>query len=165
MGFTPMEGVPMATRAGSVDPGALLYALRARGLDANELDRELNLASGLLGLGGSADLRELEPDGLAVAVFVHRVAAAVAGMTAALGGLDALVFTAGIGEGSALVRTRVCERLGFLGVELDPARNGAAEPDCEVAADGSRVRVHVLQAREEIVAARAARRLLGGWPS
>jgi acetate kinase len=165
MGFTPMEGVPMATRAGSVDPGALLYALRARGLDADELDRELNLASGLLGLGGSADLRELDPDGLAVAVFVHRVAAAVAGMTAALGGLDALVFTAGVGEGSALVRARVCERLGFLGVELDPARNGAAEPDCEVGVGGSRVRVHVLGAREEIVAARAARRLLGGWPS
>jgi acetate kinase len=162
MGFTPLDGVPMTTRSGSVDPGALLYALRVRGLGADELDRDLNLASGLLGLGGSADTRELDPDGLAVAVFVHRLVAAVAAMAASLGGLDALVFTAGIGEGSALVRARVCGRLGFLGVALDPARNEAAEPDCEVGADGSRVRVHVLRAREEIVAARAARRLLGG---
>jgi acetate kinase len=165
MGFTPLEGVPMATRSGSVDPGALLYALRERGLGVDELDRELNLASGLLGLGGSADTRELDPDGLALAVFVHRLAAAVAAMAAALGGLDALVFTAGIGEGSALVRARVCERLGFLGVELDAARNAAAAPDCEVGAPGSAVRVHVLRTREELVAARAARRVLAGWPS
>ena len=164
MGFTPLEGVPMATRSGSVDPGALLYALRERGLSVDELDRELNLASGLLGLGGSADMRELEAagGGLALDVFVHRLAAAVAAMAAALGGLDALVFTAGVGEGSALVRARACERLRFLGVELDPARNGAAEPDCEIGAAGAPVRVHVLRAREELVAARAARRLLAG---
>jgi acetate kinase len=165
MGFTPMEGVPMATRSGSVDPGALLYALRERGLSVDELDRELNLASGLLALGGSADMRELDPDGLAVAVFVHRLAAAVAAMAAALGGLDALVFTAGIGEGSALVRARTCGRLGFLGVELDPGANAVAEPDCEVGAPGSPVTVHVLRAREEVVAARAARRLLSSRPS
>ncbi len=164
MGFTPLEGVPMATRSGSVDPGALLFALRERGLTVDELDRELNLASGLLGLGGSADMRELEAagGGLALDVFVHRLAAAVAAMAAALGGLDALVFTAGVGEGSALVRARTSERLRFLGVELDPGRNGAADPDCEIGVANAPVRVLVLRAREELVAARAARRLLAG---
>jgi acetate kinase len=167
MGFSPLEGVPMATRSGSVDPGALLYVLRERGLGPAEVDHELNLESGLLGLGGSADMREIEAagGGLALEVFVHRLAAAVGAMAAALGGLDALVFTAGVGEGSALVRARACERLRFLGVELDPARNEDAEPDCEVGAPGSAVRVHVLRAREELVAARAARELLAHRPS
>jgi acetate kinase len=162
MGFSPLEGVPMATRSGSVDPGALVYALRAGGLSPDELDRELNAESGLLGLGGTADMRELEAagGGLALDVFVHRLAGAVAAMAAALDGLDALVFTAGIGEGSAAVRARTCARLGFLGVELDPAANDAAVPDCEVGLAGARAAVHVLRAREEIVAARAARELL-----
>jgi acetate kinase len=97
---------------------------------------------------------------LAFDVFVHRLAAAIAAMAAATGGLDALVFTAGIGEGSALVRARVCERLAFLGVELDAARNDACEPDCELATSRSAVRVHVIRAREELVAAREAERLL-----
>jgi acetate kinase len=162
MGFSPLEGVPMATRSGSVDPGALVFALRSHGLSADELDRALNLESGLLGLGGSADMRELEAagGGLALDVFVHRLAGAVAAMAAALGGLDALVFTAGIGEGSAAVRARTCARLGFLGVALDDGLNGAAEPDCEIGRSDAPVRVHVLRAREELVAARAARELL-----
>jgi acetate kinase len=150
----------MATRAGSVDPGALLYLLRSGRLGVEELEHALSFDSGLKALGGSGDVRELDPDGLALAVFTHRVAGAVAAMAAAAGGLDALVFTAGIGERSAPVRARICARLGFLGVELDPARNVAAEPDCDVAADGSRARVLVVRAREELVAARAARALL-----
>jgi acetate kinase len=169
MGFSPLEGVPMTTRAGSVDPGALVYALREHGLDADALDDELNLGSGLKALaGGSGEMLELEQAAgrgdeaarLALGVFVHRVAGAAAAMAAAAGGLDALVFTAGIGEGSALVRALVCERLRFLGVELDPARNDGAEPDCDVAADSSAVRALVIAAREELVAARAARALL-----
>jgi len=166
MGLTPLEGVPMATRAGSVDPGALLYLLRHK-LSPDELDRALEHESGLLGLSGSSgSVRELElaeDDGsrLALEVFSYRVAGAVAAATVALGGLDAVVFTAGIGENSALVRRMVCGRLGHLGLELDEAANSAAEPDTEIAGPGSAGRVVVLRAREDLVAARAACALLG----
>ncbi len=163
MGFSPLEGVPMTTRSGSVDAGAILYLMREHGLDAEALDHALNLESGLKALsGGSGDMRQIEAagGGLALDVYVHRLAEAVAGMAAAAGGIDALAFTAGIGEGSALVRGRACERLRFLGIELDRGRNGTAEPDSDVAADGSAVRVHVIRAREELIAARAARTLL-----
>jgi acetate kinase len=168
MGFTPLEGVPMSTRSGSVDPGAFLYLLREKPLDAAALDHSLNFDSGLVGLAGSGDMSELESrveEGdttaeLAVEVFAHRVAAAVAGMAVATGGLDALVFTAGIGERSALARARICERLEFLGVMLDADRNEGAEPDADVALMNSRVRIVVLEAREDLVAARAARTVL-----
>jgi acetate kinase len=156
MGFSPLEGVPMTTRSGSIDPGAVLYLLRERDLDADTLEHELNVDSGMKALaGGTGDMREVEAaGGLALDVFVYRVSAAVAAMASALGGLDALVFTAGIGENSALVRARVCDRLAFLGIEIDPAANERAEPDCTIS--GGRVPVHVIRAREELVAARAA---------
>lgn len=144
MGFTPLEGVPMTTRSGSVDPGALLYVLRERGLSADELERALNAESGLAALSGtSGDMRDVlaAGGGLAFDVYTYRVAAAVAAMAAALEGLDALVFTGGVGEHSGEVRTAVCERLGFLGV-------------------GASVPVHVVAAREELVIARETRRLL-----
>jgi acetate kinase len=159
MGFTPLEGVPMATRAGSVDPGALLHLLRTKAVSVDALDRALEHESGLVGLGGTDDPRELEGT-LALAVYTYRIAGAVAAMAVALGGLDALVFTAGVGEGSASVRAEVCARLGFLGVQLDAAANGRAEPDADVAAAASAVRVVVVHAREDAVAARAARELL-----
>jgi acetate kinase len=133
MGFTPLEGLPGATRSGSVDPGALLYLVR-RGLAVEELDQLLEHDSGLAALG-SLD----EP--LGFGVFTYRVAQAVGAMATALGGLDALVFTAGIGENRPDVRAAVAEHLGYLGV-------------------GTRVPVHVIPAREELVAARAARALL-----
>jgi acetate kinase len=157
MGFSPLEGVPMTTRSGSIDPGAVLYLLRERGLDPDALEHELNLESGMKALaGGTGDMRDVEAagGGLALDVFTYRVAAAVGAMTAALGGLDALAFTAGIGENSTLVRARVCKRLEFLGIELDPASNERAEPDCAISR--GRVAVHVIRAREELVAARAA---------
>ena len=158
MGFSPLEGVPMTTRSGSIDPGALLYLLRERGLDADTLERELNFESGMKALGGgSGDIREVGD--LALDVFAYRVATSVAAMAAALNGIDALAFTAGIGENSALVRAHVCERLAFLGVDLDEEANEAAEPDCTISC--GRVAVHVVRAREELVAARAARDLLG----
>jgi acetate kinase len=146
MGFTPLEGVPMGTRPGSVDPGALLYLLR-HGLTLDELDGLLEHESGLIGLAGTQRVDELERRGdeearLALEVFAYRVAGAIAAMTAALGGLDALVFTAGIGENSELVRKLVCDRLGGLG-DFD---------------------VLVLHSREDLVAARAARALLGLGP-
>jgi acetate kinase len=170
MGFSPLEGVPMATRSGSLDPGAMLHLLRTGRLDPDSLDRALNHESGLTGLAGTADVRELEARAgrgdeaasLALGVLSYRVAGAVAAMAVAARGLDALVFTAGIGEGSALVRELVCRRLAFLGVELDPSLNDAAEPDADVAPPGSRVRVAVIGAREDVVAARAARRVLSG---
>jgi acetate kinase len=165
MGFTPLEGVPMATRPGSVDPGALLHLLR-HGVELAELDDAIEHESGLLGLSGlSGSVEELERSSdpaaeLALRVFAYRVAGAVAAMAAALDGLDAVVFTAGIGEGSARVRADVCARLGFLGVELDARANAEAQPDADVAAAGSCVRVVVVHAREDTVAARAARTLL-----
>ena len=143
MGFTPLEGVPMATRSGSVDPGALLHLLR-QGISLDDLEQALEHESGLRGLGGTERVQELEQRDdeaarLALEIFAYRVAGAVAAMTVALGGLDALVFTAGIGENSELVRQLVCARLIGLG-EFD---------------------VHVLHAREDLIAARAARALLG----
>jgi acetate kinase len=167
MGFTPLEGVPMATRAGSVDPGALMYLLRNH-LTLDALDHALEHESGLAGLSGiSGDIRELERSQepaarLALQVFVYRVATAVGAMAVALGGLDALVFTAGIGENSASVRETVCGPLGFLGVELDRGANASACPDATISAPGGPVRVVVVAAREDIVAARAGRRLLAG---
>ena len=133
MGFTPLEGLPGATRSGSVDPGAVLYLLR-QGMSAEELDRMLEHESGLAALGGL-------DESLGFEVFGYRVAKAVGAMATALGGLDALVFTAGIGENRADVRAAVAERLRHLGV-------------------GSRVPIHVIRAREELVAARATRALL-----
>jgi acetate kinase len=165
MGFTPLEGVPMATRPGSVDPGGLLYLL-GHHLTLEELARMLEHESGLLGLSGlSGDVRELEGSDsesarLALAVYTYRIAVAVGAMATALGGLDALVFTAGVGEHSAHVRAEVCGRLGHLGVDLDPDANEAAQPDVTVSAPASTVQVVVLRAREDVVAARAARRLL-----
>jgi acetate kinase len=139
MGFSPLEGVPMATRSGSVDPGALLYLLRNRRLTADELENALEHESGLAGLtgGGSGDVREASE--LALAVFVHRIAGAVAAMAAALGGLDALAFTGGIGEHAGNVRNRIVERVRFLGD----------------------FKVEVVPAREELVIAQAVRGLLG----
>jgi acetate kinase len=139
MGFTPLEGVPMATRAGSVDPGALVYLLREQLVTLEELEQALEHESGLAGLSdrGDGDIREASP--LAVDVFVHRVAGAVAAMAAACGALDALVFTGGIGEHAAEVRERIVERVRFLGD----------------------FRVEVVQAREELVVAAAVREVLG----
>ena len=166
MGFSPLEGVPMATRSGSVDAAAVLHLLRQDRLTLEDLETSLERESGLLGLSGlSSRVEELERSddpaaALALAVFAYRVAGAIGAMAVALDGLDALVFTAGVGEGSARVREDVCARLGFLGVELDPARNRSAVPDAAIEASGS-VQVAVVGAREDVVAARAASDLLG----
>ena len=164
MGFSPLEGVPMATRSGSIDVEVVLHLLRTGKLDVEGIEQALESESGLLGLSGeSSRVDALErsgspSSGLALRVFTYRVAAAVGAMAAALGGLDGLVFTAGIGEGAAGVRRDVCARLGFLGVELDDAANETAAPDADVGT--GRVRVAVVHAREDVVAARAARGLL-----
>lgn len=167
MGFSPLSGVPMATRAGDIDAEIVLHLLRTKKLGVEEIESALERASGLLGLSGglSGRVDELERStdpaaAFALEVFAYRVAAAVAAMTAALGGLDAVVFTAGVGEHSPGVRRTVCDRLRFLGVELDETSNRTAGPDTDVGAAGSAVRVVVVHAREDVVAARAARALL-----
>jgi acetate kinase len=153
MGFSPLEGVPMAARSGSVDPGILLFLLREKFLTLEELDHALERESGLAALGG-LDSR------LGFGVYTHRIAATVAAMTSALGGLDGLVFTAGVGENVPAVRAEICRRLSFLGIELDVAANESAAPDVDIAAPASAVRVVVVAAREDIVVARAVRALL-----
>jgi acetate kinase len=166
MGFTPLEGVPMASRSGSIDPGAILHVLRL-GMTPDELDGLLEHEAGLLGLSEISDsVKELEriddeAARRALSVYTYRIACAVGAMAVALGGLDALVFTAGVGENSSGIRARICGLLGFLGVELDQAANETARPDAEIAAEGAPVRVVVLEAREDLIAAKATRALLG----
>ena len=174
MGFTPLEGLVMATRSGSVDPGAVLWVQRHAGLSSEEVERILEHESGVLGLSGlSADMRlvqqaasEGEPRAtMAIDVYVHRLCAGVAAMAASLGGLDGLVFTGGVGEGSAVIRARACERLGLLGVELDANRNeSAGSDDQDLTAAGRRVRVLLVQAREDLEIAREVRRVVGSTP-
>jgi acetate kinase len=168
MGFTPLEGLVMSTRSGSVDPGLLLYLLRG-GVAVDDLDDTLERRSGLLGLSGvSGDLREVvaardagDPNArLAVDVFVHRLVAGIAAMAASLGGVDALVFTGGIGERSAEVRARAGDAFVWWGVSVDPTANDAATGDADVSGRDARVRVLVVVAREDLVIARATRSLL-----
>jgi acetate kinase len=156
MGYTPLEGVPMATRSGSIDPGIPLRLARA-GMSADDLDDALNHRSGLLALAGTADLREVPVDSLAFEVLARGVAAAVGAMATALGGLDCLVFTAGMGEGSAPLRAAVCSRVEHLGVTLDDELNESASPDAEVGRG-----VLVLKAREELVVARQTEAVVRG---
>ncbi len=164
MGFTPLEGVPMATRPGPVDPGSLLYLLR-KGVGAAELDQALEHESGLAGLAGTGDVAALERDpspdaALALDIYAYRVAQAVAAMTVALGGLDALAFTGGIGEHSARVRAAICRRLAFLGVVLDDQASEKVAGEATISSKHSAVRVQIVRAREDVVIARAVRTLL-----
>jgi acetate kinase len=165
MGFTPLEGVPMATRAGSVDPGALLYLLR-HGVSLDELEHALEHESGLAGLAASGDVAAVERDPspsaeLALGIYCYRIAQAVATMAVALDGLDALVFTAGVGEHSAKVRRDVCRKLAFLGVEIAEEANAVASGDADLTAPSSRVAVRVVTAREDVMVARGVRAALG----
>lgn len=164
MGFTPMEGLVMATRAGSVDPGLVLWLLR-RGVDADALERGLDREGGLRGLAGDADMRAVlardDADArVAVDVYVHRLRASIAAMAAAMDGLDALVFTGGVGEHAPAIRARAAAGLGFLGVALDDAANASASDDAEIGAPGAAVRTVVLTAREDLEVARQVRAAL-----
>jgi acetate kinase len=168
MGFTPVEGLMMGTHSGTVDPGMLVHVLRHKGLDVDALDKALNYESGLLGVSGvSSDMREVlsalpsNPDArLAIDVYVHRIRQTVGAMAATLGGIDALVFTAGVGEHAPEIRRRVCENLGFLGLELDQRANETCQADADVAVPASAVRILVIAAREDLAIMRETRRLL-----
>lgn len=170
MGFTPLEGLVMATRPGDVDPGAITW-LVANGIGAEDLDDALEHRSGLAALSGepSGDMRAIlgrrsngdGPAGLAVSVYLHRLRAKIAAMTAAMGGLDALVFTGGIGESSPVIRAECCAGLGWLGVAIDEAANTTiADHDVNVAAAAAPVATVVVHAREDLVIAADCRRLL-----
>ena len=168
MGFTPLEGLVMGTRSGSVDPGLLIYLLRRKGLTPEQLDHALNYESGLLGMSGtSPDMRRIlelsshSPDArLALEVYVHRLKQTIGAMAATLGGVDALVFTAGVGENSARVRELACANLGHLGLELDLEANRGCNPDADVALPGSRGRILVIVTNEDLNIMRQTRELL-----
>lgn len=163
MGFTPLEGLVMGTRSGSVDPGILLHVMRENGMDADALDRALHHESGLLGVSGvSGDFREVdraagegnERARLAIAIYADRVRAAVGALAVTLGGLDAIVFTAGVGENARGLREMVCDGLEVLGVSLDPARNRSRSADADIATADSPARILILQTREDLMLAR-----------
>ena len=169
MGFTPMEGLMMATRSGSVDPGMLLWVQEQARLSAAEMLDALDRRSGLAGMSGTPDMRQVlsrraagdAGAALALEVYVHRLRAGIAAMAAAMDGLDALVFTGGVGERAAPVREETCAGLGFLGVAIDAGLNRASEPDADVSMAGARVRTLVVEAREDLEIAREVRAVLG----
>lgn len=159
MGFTPLEGLMMGTRSGSVDPGLLLHVLRRKGLTADQLDEVLNHQSGLLGVSGvSFDMRQVlaaaasgnEQARIAVVLYVHRIKQTIGAMAVTMRGVDALVFTAGVGENATLVRDLACAGLNFLGLELDLDANATCQPDADVAASSSRGRILVIRTREDL---------------
>ena len=170
MGFTPLDGLVMATRCGALDPGVLIWAQRHQGCSVDDLERILDRESGLLGISGlSGDVRTVvaaagRGDGaarLALDVYLHRLRGAVAAMAAALAGLDALVFTGGVGEHSAAVRAGACDGLAFLGVTVDPDANTAGAGDRVISQAGGPVAVLVIEAREDLEIAGEVRRLVG----
>jgi len=172
MGMTPLEGLMMGTRSGSVDPALVVYLIEKCGMSAKEVDSFLNKKCGLLGVAGvgSGDLRDIlaarakgnERARLAFDMYVYRIALGIGAMAAALDGADAIAFTAGAGERSAELRAAVSARLGYLGVSLDPARNESGSGDRDVSADDARCRVLVIGTREDILIARETARVAGG---
>jgi acetate kinase len=165
MGFSTADGLAMGTRCGALDPGAILYLMDERGMDARAIERLVYHESGLLGVSGiSSDMRRLlasaEPSArLAIDIYVYRIRRELGSLAAALGGLDALVFTAGVGENASAIRERVCRDAAWLGVELDAAAN--AKGGSRISTPGGRVRAWVIPADEEIMIARHTQRVLG----
>lgn len=167
MGFTPLEGLVMASRSGSIDPSIPLW-LQDRGLPLADVRESLERGSGLVGLAGTADMRQIlgraaqgdERAVLARDVYVHALAGGIARMAASMRGIDALVFTGGVGERSSEIRARASDGLGFLGVRLDESRNRKAAGDVDISAAGAGARALVVQAREELQIAREIRELL-----
>ena len=164
MGFTAVEGLPMGTRCGSIDPGVLLYLMDERGMGPREMEKLIYTQSGLLGVSGiSSDMRALlassEPRAMrAIDLYVYRIRRELGSLLASLGGLDAIVFTAGIGENAAAIRERVCRDAAWIGVELDPPANAAGGP--RISVPGSRVSAWVVPTNEELMIARHTRKVI-----
>jgi acetate kinase len=167
MGFTPLDGLVMATRCGSVDPGLLTWIEEHEGLPPHEIAHSLEHSSGLLGLAGTADMRVIlgrqdEDAQLALDVYLHRLASSVAAMTVSLGGLDAVVFTGGVGTQSAEIRHRTAVRLTHLGMRVDQRLNADAQPDADITDGDAGVRTLVVASREDLEIAACVEQLLGG---
>jgi len=169
MGFTPLEGLMMGSRSGSVDPGILTYLMRQKGYSADQLDEILNKKSGLKGISGiTSDMREIlsamqkdnERARLAFDIYIHRLRSCVGAMLASLGGVDALVFAGGVGENAPSVRWATCKALRFLGLKLDPEKNAQSPADQDIATADSTVRVLVVQTQEDWSIAKECWRLL-----
>jgi len=169
MGFTPLEGLVMATRSGTVDPGLVLWLEEHEHLSPHEVATALEERSGLTALAGTGDMRKIEaaadrgdPDAvLALDVYIHRLVGGIGAMSAATGGVDVLVFTGGVGEHSPLVRRRAVERLGYLGLAIDIRRNDTVHDDADITGAGATGQIVVITAREDLQIAGEARRVLG----
>ena len=173
MGFTPLEGVMMGTRSGSIDPGVILHVMREHHVSVSRMDRLLNHESGLLGVSRvSADMRHVQQAAqsgndrakLAIEMYVHRVRQAIAAMATSMAGLDALVFTGGIGEHAGEVRQAVCAPLEFLGIKLSEQLNDTSQPDSQISDVASQIPVFIIAAREDLMLAREASALLEKLP-
>jgi len=155
MGFTPLEGLMMGSRSGSIDPGVVLYLMREGNYTIDEIEQILNKKSGLLGISGiSSDLRQVtnsqtKQSALAIETYIHRLQSGIGSMMASLGGLDALVFTAGVGENSAMIRSRACEAFRWLGIEIDSEKNQSLQLDQDITARSSKVRILVIHTQED----------------
>lgn len=163
MGFTPLEGLMMGTRSGSVDPGILTYLASSQGVGGQRMDEMLNKESGLLGVSGvSGDMRQIEQAmkqdharaKLAFDMFIHRLRSGIGAMIAVLGGIDVLVFTAGIGEHSDRVRAATCANFGYIGLKIDSTGNASVSPDADISAADSKTRILVIRAQEDWAIAR-----------
>lgn len=162
MGFTPLEGLMMGTRSGDIDPGAIFYIMKKENLTLHEIDSMLNKHSGLYGIAGASDMRDIEK-GIAEAdklstiafdIYEYRIRKYIGAYVAAMDGVDAIVFTAGIGENTPSLRTKLCEHLSYLGVEIDPELNKLRGEDLEISTPESKVKVFVIPTDEEVIIAR-----------
>ena len=170
MGFTPLEGLVMGTRSGQIDPAIISFLMEKENLTINEMNDMLNKKSGILGVSGvSSDFRDVEAAAaeghersqLALDIFRRRVKRYVASYAAVMGGLDAIVFTGGLGENSAEDRKLICDGMQFMGVEIDDERNNTRGVEAEISSENSKVKVFVIPTNEELVIARDTYRLLG----
>ena len=169
MGFTPLDGIAMGTRSGSIDPAAVLFLMRKENLSIDEMDKVLNKESGVLGVSGvSSDFRDIEEAAaqgneraaLALDTFAYRVAKTIGEYTAAMNGVDAIVFTAGLGENSGSMRAKICEYLGYLGIELDEEKNSKRGEAMQISKEGSKVKVFVIPTNEELMIARDTKEIV-----
>ncbi len=168
MGFTPLEGLVMGTRCGDIDPAIITYLMRKENMTSAEMEDYLNKKSGVLGISGvSSDFRDVEEAAvagneraqLALDVFVHKVRSYIGSYTAAMGGVDAIIFTAGLGENSAMMRDKICNGLEYLGTRIDLERNKIRGQAKEVSVEGSKVKIFVIPTNEEVMIARDTKRI------